>query len=59
MNEGLISVGVGLLDQPERVRPAFHQWVSAKLSWLEISADLPRFSDNAIMHPRERTSPIA
>jgi hypothetical protein len=54
----LLSIGVGRLDEPARVRPTFHQCVSSKLPWLEISDNLPRFSENTITHPRNRQSPI-
>ena len=54
----LLSIGIGLLDEPARVRPTFHQCVSSKLPWLEINDSLPRFSENTITHPRERQSPI-
>ena len=54
----LLSIGIGLLDEPARVRPTFHQYVSSKLPWLEISDSLPRFDENTITHPKERQSPI-
>jgi len=54
----LLSVGIGRLDEPARVRPTFHQCVSSKLPWLEINDGLPRFSENTITHPKERRSPI-
>ena len=54
----LLSIAIGRLDEPARVRPTFHQCVSSKLPWLEINDGLPRFSENTITHPRERRSPI-
>ena len=54
----LLSIGIGRLDEPARVRPTFHQCVSSKLPWLEFNDSLPRFSGNTITHPRERQSPI-
>jgi hypothetical protein len=54
----LLSIAIGHLDEPARVRPTFHQCVSSKLPWLEINDGLPRFSENTITHPRERMSPI-
>jgi hypothetical protein len=54
----LLSIGIGRLDEPAGVRPTFHQCVSSKLPWLEISDNLPRFSENTITHPRNRQSPI-
>jgi len=57
-DRGLLSIGIGRLDEPAGVRPTFHQCVSSKLPWLEINDSLPRFSENTITHPRERQSPI-
>jgi hypothetical protein len=54
----LLSIAIGRLDEPTRVRPTFHQCVSSKLPWLEINDGLPRFSENTITHPSERQSPI-
>jgi hypothetical protein len=54
----LLSIDIGLLDEPARVRPTFHQCVSSKLPWLELNANLPRFDENTITHPKERPSPI-
>jgi hypothetical protein len=55
----LLSIGIGRLDEPARVRPTFHQCVSSKLPWLEIDDGLPRLSENTISHPKDRLSPIA
>src|SRR5215469_15217394 len=57
-DRNLLSIGIGLLDDPSRVRPTFHQCTSSKLPWLDINDSLPRFSDNTITHPKERSSPI-
>ena len=54
----LLSIAVGRLDEPARVRPTFYQCVSSKLPWLEINDGLPRFGENTISHPKERQSPI-
>ena len=54
----LLSIGIGRLDEPDRVRPTFHQCVSSKLPWLEINDSLPRFGENTITHPKDRRSPI-
>jgi hypothetical protein len=54
----LLSVGIGMLDEPARIRPTFHQCVSSMLPWLEINDSLPRFSENTVTHPKERRSPI-
>jgi hypothetical protein len=58
VDQDWLSIGIGRLDEPARVRPTFHQCVSSKLPWLEIDDDLPRFNENTITHPRERMSPI-
>jgi len=55
----LQSFGVGLLDEPARIRPTFHQCVNSKLPWVEIDDRLPRFDENTVSHPGERLSPIA
>jgi hypothetical protein len=57
-DQDLLSIAIGHLDEPARVRPTFHQCVSAKLPWLEIDDGLPRFSENTITHPSKRMSPI-
>ena len=57
-DRNLVSIGIGRLDEPARVRPTFHQCVSSKLPWLEIDDSLPRFGENTISHPKERESPI-
>jgi hypothetical protein len=54
----LLSIAIGYLDDPARVRPTFHQCVSSKLPWLEIADNLPRFSENIITHPAKRAPPI-
>jgi hypothetical protein len=54
----LLSIGIGRPDEPTRVRPTFHRCVSSKLPWLEISDNLPRFSENTITRPKNRQSPI-
>jgi len=54
----LLSIGIGQLDEPARVRPTFHPCVSSELPRLQINDNLPRFSENTITHPRKRQSPI-
>jgi hypothetical protein len=48
------SVPLGLLDDPNAVRPKFHQWTEAKLTWLEIADTLPRYPRGQVAHPRRR-----
>ncbi|WP_181703885.1 GFA family protein [Chthonobacter albigriseus] len=38
-----VGVTVGTLDDPERIRPTVHGWDGARVSWLHIADDLPRF----------------
>jgi len=37
-----IGVPLGVLDDPNAVRPTVHGWDSARLSWFETRDDLPR-----------------
>lgn len=37
-----IDVTIASLDEPNRVAPEDHTWVSSKLSWVEISDRLPQ-----------------
>ena len=57
--QDLLSIGVGLFDEPHPIRPSFHQCASSALSWLRIDSDgLERFPESAISHPRGRRAPI-
>lgn len=38
-----IDVTIASLDEPERVVPEDHTWVSSKLAWVELSDTLPQF----------------
>lgn len=38
-----IDVTIASLDEPDRVPPEDHTWVSSKLAWVEISDRLPQF----------------
>lgn len=38
-----IDVTIASLDEPNRVAPEDHTWVSSKLSWVEISDRLPQY----------------
>jgi hypothetical protein len=53
-----VSIAIGFLDEPARVKPTFHQCTSSKLPWLDILDDLPRFTENIVTHPSERASPV-
>jgi hypothetical protein len=46
-----VQVTLGSLDRPEDVRPDDHVWTVSQLPWLDISDDLPRFSQNSSAVP--------
>jgi hypothetical protein len=53
-----ISVAIGALDQPTKVRPTMHQCEADRLPWFNTADDLPRYPTNKnIPHPRGRISP--
>lgn len=39
-----IDVTIASFDEPDRVAPEDHTWVSSKLDWVEISDRLPQFA---------------
>lgn len=55
---GYISVALGTLDDPERVRPAFHKNIESRLSWFEVADELPRYEGNTIPHPDRRQGSV-
>jgi len=38
-----LSVALSTLDEPDRLRPDMHIWVSEKRGWISIDDGLPRF----------------
>src|SRR5690606_5293935 len=38
-----VGVTVASLDRPEDLAPASHGWTAARMPWLEIGDDLPRY----------------
>lgn len=50
----LVSIGLGLLDDPEACSPRFHQYDVERVSWLHLADDLPRYGDAMVPHPRSR-----
>ncbi len=40
----MIDLSVGTLDDPGRIRPQDHLWMSSAVPWLRISDDLPRYA---------------
>ena len=41
-----IDVTIGSLDNPEKVRPDRHIWISAKIPWLTLDPDLPAHEED-------------
>ena len=41
-----IDVTTCSLDDPERLPPLDHSWVSSKLSWIRLADNLPIYSEN-------------
>ena len=39
----LIAVSVATCDEPETLPPGSHIWTSAKLAWLKLDDDLPKY----------------
>jgi hypothetical protein len=50
----LLSVPVGLLDDPDACPPRFHQWFSQRLRWMHVHDALPKYADDRIPHPGAR-----
>lgn len=40
------DVAVGSLDDPSRIVPDHHIWISSRLPWFETADDLPRHGDD-------------
>ena len=53
---GLVSIGIGTLDNPELVPPQLHQWWANRVSWFTEFEDLPRFEDGKLTHPSTRVA---
>lgn len=41
----VVRIRAGLLDEPVRSRPAFHQHVQSRPGWWSIDDELPRYTD--------------
>lgn len=50
----LVSVGIGTLDEPDRVKPRVHQWWSSRVCWFADHERLPHFDDGRLTHPSAR-----
>jgi hypothetical protein len=50
----LVSIGLGLLDDPAACPPRYHQWDAERLSWLHLADELPRYRDATVPHPKDR-----
>ena len=44
---GVIRIRAGLLDEPLKVKQAYHAYTASKCSWFPISDDLPKFPEGA------------
>jgi hypothetical protein len=43
----VIRIRAGLLDEPLKVKPAFHFYTASKCSWLDITDDYPQYEEGA------------
>jgi hypothetical protein len=50
----MLSVPIGLLDDPEACPPRFHQWYAERLRWMHVHDTLPKYADDRIPHPDMR-----
>jgi hypothetical protein len=46
LGEVLAFVGVGMLDQGERLRPEAHYFIRSKHAWIALPPDVPAFEEN-------------
>lgn len=44
--EKSVGVTLGTLDNPEAVSPSVHGWYGARVEWLALADDLPRYSES-------------
>jgi hypothetical protein len=40
-----VDVNIASLDDPARVEPQYHIWVSSQISWFDTRDDLPRYAE--------------
>ncbi len=45
-----IDVTISSLDDPNKVAPDVHLWLSSSPKWYHIQDDLPKFQENRIRH---------
>ena len=43
----LLSITLGSLDDPSRIKPAMHIWTSSQMDWLTFDDGLPRYEQGA------------
>ena len=43
--QGVMGLTFGSLDEPDRVKPADHIWISSKQAWLELDDGLPQHAE--------------
>lgn len=44
----VIRIRAGLLDEPLKVKPAFHFYTASKCSWWTINDDLPKYEEGVV-----------
>ena len=43
--QGVMGLTFGSLDEPDRVKPTDHIWISSKQAWLELDDGLPQYAE--------------
>lgn len=43
--QGVMGLTFGSLDEPDRLSPAEHIWISSKQAWLELDDGLPQYPE--------------
>lgn len=51
-----VQIAIGSLDNPHDISPQDHVWVRSKISWFEISDDLPKFEQNSTAVPSKAST---
>ncbi len=54
-----VDVNIASLDDPARVEPKYHIWVSSQISWFDTRDDLPRYAEDGpdSQPPEQPTDP--
>lgn len=40
-NDEFISILLGTLDEPDRIRPSYHIWTKSRVTWVDVNQHLP------------------